>query len=323
MIAAVALAALAWGGSPMLESRPHVPVLACEVEALLAPAAGELALDGTLGAGGHAARLLAGVAPGGFLVGADLDPLAFELGGATLAAQEVEAGYALLRCNASELASRYIEVLPEAFAGRRPQLILLDLGVSSMQLDRPERGFSFRSDGPLDMRLDPDGGLTAADLVRDLPEAELARLLREAGEERQARRVAQAIVRARDAEPIVGTAQLARVIESALGGPRGRIHPATRTFQALRIAVNGELDALDQALARLPAALAEGGRMAVISFHSLEDRRVKRAFRALAQGGGYRLLTRKPLVASDDEVARNPRSRSAKLRGIVRDGGQA
>jgi 16S rRNA (cytosine1402-N4)-methyltransferase len=204
--------------------------------------------------------------------------------------------------------------------------LLLDLGVSSMQLDAEGRGFSFRRDEPLDMRMDRSRGETAAERLATVDEETLADVIFRFGEERKSRRVARAIIRAREREPIVGTGQLAAIVRRAVGGPWQRIDPATRTFQAMRIWVNGELDGLDscigRAAARLqePAGAAPAGRMAVISFHSLEDRVVKHAFRALAARdvGVVRLLTRRPIVAGEAEVSANPRARSAKLRAVER-----
>ncbi len=189
--------------------------------------------------------------------------------------------------------------------------VLLDLGLSSDQLAWTERGFSFARDGPLDMRFDPDEPSTAADLVNRLGAEDLANLIYEFGEERHSRRVARRIVEARRVAPIETTGQLAAIVRSAIPGKWGPIDPATRVFQALRIAVNGELERLDEALQRLPDLLAPGGRLAIISFHSLEDRRVKYAFR---DDERLEVLTKKPITASDDEVRSNPRARSAKLR---------
>jgi len=196
---------------------------------------------------------------------------------------------------------------------------LLDLGVSSYQLDTPERGFSFAADAPLDMRLDPTQGETAADLVNEMPEAELADLIFNYGEERGARRVARLVAEARRKRPITSTAELAGLVERALGGRHGKIHPATRTFQALRIAVNRELESLETALPQAIELLAPGGRIAVIAFHSLEDRIAKLFFRAESGYGGSErnqlaIVTKKPIVAAADEARSNPRSRSAKLR---------
>ena len=198
--------------------------------------------------------------------------------------------------------------------------LLADLGMVSSQLDDPARGLSFAADGPLDMRLDRSVGRTAADLVNDLDEVALADLIYRYGEERYSRRIARAIVQRRRSQRIERTTDLAAVIARAYPAPARRsrrgVHPATRTFQALRIAVNEELDRLDALLAALPAVLSGGGRAAILSFHSLEDRRVKQAFAALAKAGRAKLLTKKPITPSDEERFENPRSRSAKLRGI-------
>jgi 16S rRNA (cytosine1402-N4)-methyltransferase len=202
----------------------------------------------------------------------------------------------------------------------RADAVLADLGFASPQVDDPKRGLSFSKEGPLDMRLDPTGPTTAADLVARLDERELASLLWRYGEERASRRIAAEIVAQRQVEPILTTGQLTRLVRSVLGGGAGRIDPATRTFMALRIAVNGELEALDALLDQLPALLKPGGRAALISFHSLEDRAVKRAFAELHRRGLAEPLTRKPWVADEAQVASNPRSRSAKLRGLVRLG---
>ena len=200
--------------------------------------------------------------------------------------------------------------------------VIFDLGVSSPQLDRAERGFSFREDGPLDMRMDQREGRTAADLVRDLPETELADLIYQLGEERYSRRIARAIVQARMQGVIGTTWQLAAVVERVVPASyrHGRIHCATRTFQALRIAVNRELDVLEPALRDAVDILAPGGRVCAVSFHSLEDRIVKHTFRSLANGpeASVRVLTKKPVIASESERSRNPRSRSAKLRVVER-----
>jgi 16S rRNA (cytosine1402-N4)-methyltransferase len=197
--------------------------------------------------------------------------------------------------------------------------LLLDLGVSSHQLDTPERGFSFANDAPLDMRLDPTRGATAAELVNETPESELADLIYRYGEERGSRRVARFIAEARRKRPIATTGELAELVARALGGRHGKIHPATRTFQALRIAVNRELENLELALPQAVELLAPGGRIAVISFHSLEDRIVKLFFRAESGYGGVdaarlQIITKKPIEASEQEARTNPRSRSAKLR---------
>ena len=254
-------------------------------------------LDMTLGAGGHAKALLqAGVRR---VVGVDRDPDAVEL------ARERLAGFG---DRVHGVVSTFSEPPEERFDG-----VLYDLGVSSMQLDRPERGFGYRVDGPLDMRMGvgPTDGPTAADLVNELPEEELARVIFEYGEERQSRRIARAIVRARGRAPIVSTDQLARIVAGAVGRRPGRAHPARRTFQALRIVVNRELEELASSLPRAVGLLAPGGRVVVIAYHSLEDRIVKRFF---AAEPALRILTRKPLRPGPAEVAGNPRARSARLR---------
>jgi 16S rRNA (cytosine1402-N4)-methyltransferase len=291
----------------------HVPVLVAEVRDLLAPRPGARFLDGTVGAGGHAAALAPLLAPGGLYIGIDRDPDILEIARARLAPLG-----ALVRLRAGRFGDLAEIAREEAPGGL--DAIFLDVGVSSLQLDRPERGFSFAVEGPLDMRMDRAGGITAADLVNRLPEAELADLIYRYGEERLSRRIARAIVEERRRARIETTSHLARVVERAVPGryEGGRIHPATRTFQALRIAVNGELSELERALAAAPGALAPGGRIAVISFHSLEDRIVKNAFRHAAKAGRLEVLTKKPLVATEDEVRGNRRARSAKLRAARR-----
>ena len=283
----------------MAEARAgHEPVLVREVVELLG--GGGLVLDLTLGAGGHAEALLeAGV---GRVIGVDRDPDATTLATARLAR---------FGERFTAVAARFSDVPAE----NRADGVLYDLGVSSMQLDRPERGFSYRHDGPLDMRMDPTWGPSALDLVNGSDEEELARILFEYGEERRSRRVAAAIVRARSREPIATTDQLARVVASALGARRGGPHPARRTFQALRIAVNRELEELAVSLPRAADVLAPGGRVVAIAYHSLEDRLVKRF---LLGREDLEVLTKKPLTASKAERTRNPRSRSAKLRAAER-----
>src|SRR4249919_607539 len=289
----------------------HEPVMVTEVLDMLAPSRGGLFVDCTVGLGGHARALLDGGAT--HLVALDRDAAALEL------AREVLASFAdrvtLVQTDYRDLTgvldSRGITLIDGALA---------DLGVSSMQLDAEGRGFSFRRDEPLDMRMDQTQGPTAADLLRDVDEHELADLIFQYGEERYSRRVARAIVMARRDTPLTATGQLAAVVRRAI--PRRgyqRLDPATRTFQALRIWVNRELDGLDVFLAQAAERLRQGARLAVITFHSLEDRIVKHAFRALERSAtAVRILTKRPLVPSDEEVARNPRARSAKLRAIER-----
>lgn len=297
---------------------PHQPVLYHEIILALQPKSGGRYVDGTVGAGGHARGILEASAPDGCLLGLDVDPQALALARETLAPYGERVR--LARASYTSLPHQLAALGWEAVDG-----ILLDLGLSSMQLDTPGRGFSFQQDAPLDMRFDPQAALTAADLVNSLPGDELADMLYRYGEEPAARRIAQAIIRAR---PLRTTLQLASVIEAVL--PRtGRIHPATRTFQALRIAVNAELDQVEAALPQAAAGLRSGARLAVISFHSLEDRLVKEYFRRESRDclcparqpvctcGHHATLkevNRKPITPGADEIAVNPRARSAKLR---------
>jgi 16S rRNA (cytosine1402-N4)-methyltransferase len=306
-----------------------------EVLELLDPRPGGLYLDATVGLGGHAGAILERLAPEGRLVGLDQDPEALEIaqqrlqGVAGQTAWSVPHPFRLVRASFAS-AGRVLDELQEPLI----RGALFDLGVSSLQLDRPERGFSFRASGPLDMRMDPDLPTTAADLVNRLPEAELARLVAEYGEERWARRVAREIVRARDRQPLRTTDELAVVVSRAVPRTPGlSIHPATRTFQALRLAVNAELPVLGVALETIARRLEPHGRLVVLAYHSLEDRIVKQTFARLsgrcscpprlpvcACGATPLLkpLTRKPLVPSGGEVECNPRSRSARLRAVER-----
>jgi 16S rRNA (cytosine1402-N4)-methyltransferase len=289
----------------------HEPVMVAEVVDVLAPARGGLYLDCTVGLGGHARALLSGGASR--LIGLDRDAEALALAAAALApfAAQVELVHADYREAEQILAARGISHVDGTLA---------DLGVSSVQLDGNGRGFSFRRDEPLDMRMDRSRGPTAADLLQEAREEELADVIFQFGEERYSRRIARAIVSARRAAPILTTGQLAAIVRRSIPS-RGhqRIDPATRTFQALRIWVNRELEGLDRFLTGAARLLAVGARLAVISFHSLEDRIVKHTFRALTgRGAVLRLLTKRPLAPSESEVTRNPRARSAKLRAIER-----
>lgn len=277
----------------MSDGPVHVPVMVDRVVELLGGRA--TVIDMTLGAGGHAEALLdSGVER---LIGVDRDPEAIEV--ATTRLARFGGRFTAVRTRFSDVP-----------AGNRVDGALYDLGLSSMQLDRAERGFSYRRPGPLDMRMGPEGE-SALDLVNSASEEELARILFELGEERRSRRVASAIVRARSRAPITTTDDLARVVAGALGARRGGPHPARRTFQALRIAVNRELEELAASLPRTVDALAPGGRVVVIAYHSLEDRIVKRFLQSRSD---LRILTKKPLTPSKAERARNPRSRAAKLR---------
>jgi 16S rRNA (cytosine1402-N4)-methyltransferase len=279
----------------------HLPVLAGEVLDLLALRPGLRVLDATVGAGGHAERILEGILPGGGLVGCDRDGEVLEYARKRLERFE---GNCVLK---NEEFSR-IEAA-EPF-----DRVLLDLGVSSLQLDRGERGFSFRFPGPLDMRMDRRETTTAADLVNRLSERDLADIIYKYGEEGRSRRISRFIVEARRREFFQDTVRLAETVARAVGR-RGRIHPATKVFQALRIAVNQEMENLENFLSRVRSLLAPGGRICVISFHSLEDRLVKQAFRAWEREQGWAgVLTPKPLRPAPEEIAANPRARSARLR---------
>jgi 16S rRNA (cytosine1402-N4)-methyltransferase len=294
----------------------HQPVLYQEVLIGLRPTPGGKYIDGTLGAGGHAAGLLALSSPDGQLLGMDLDPAALEVARRTL--EPFGARARIVQGSYTQMAEVAKDFAPADGSLQGVDGILLDLGLSSLQVDDPTRGFAFRLEGPLDMRFDPQAELTAAEIVNEWPEAELADVLYQYGEERQSRKIARAIGAA---QPLHTTRQLAEVVAEAIGGQRGagRLHPATRTFQALRIAVNGELEAVETVLPVAVSLLKPGGRLAVISFHSLEDRIVKTFFRQQARATDFapaplKEITRKPVVATDDEVARNPRARSARLR---------
>ncbi len=289
----------------------HVPVLLQETLGLLAPSRGEVFLDGTVGAGGHAEEIAGRVGPDGLLVCADADPAMLSL------ASERLGRYSWVRMVHADYSD--FGTLSAAADGRLFDGMMLDLGLSSPQLSDPSRGFSFRVDGPLDMRRDPGAaGPDAREILRRASERELSDIFFRFGEERYSRRIARAIVERRSREPFERTSQLADLVRAVVprkGWPRS-IHPATRVFQALRIAVNRELASLADFLSGFALRLAAGGRTAVISFHSLEDRMVKTEFReqSAAAGGPLRVLTRKPVVPTEEEIGRNPRAASAKLR---------
>ena len=302
----------------------HVPVLAGEVLEILRPRPGGLFLDATLGAGGHSGMILEAASPDGRVLAFDRD----------------ERAIAEARRNLQDFGDRIeyrhedFRRAPATLAGEKLDGVVADLGVSSMQLDDPEAGFSFSRPGPLDMRMDRRGGPTAADLVNGLEVRELADILRRYGEERRAGAVARAIAKAREEAPLTTTEALARVVLSAFSAREQhsmRIHPATRTFQALRIAVNDELSGLDAFIEEISELLRPGACIAVISFHSLEDRIVKQTLRRLSGGEAgsrylppdeqqplLRLLTRKPIRPGSEEIECNPRSRSARLRAAER-----
>ena len=327
----------------MAEPLTHQSVLAAETLELLALRPGDVYVDATAGLGGHAARAAKSVQPGGVVVLNDLDATMLER--ARAAVSEAQPSVDVRSVQGS------FGGLPSALEGMglRANALLADLGFASPQVDDPGRGFSFKHDGPLDMRLDPTTGVSAAELLATASEAEIAEILWSFGEERGSRRIARKVVASRERQPITTTHALAELVRSCTSG--GGIDPATRTFQALRIAVNDELGALSALLGAIAAQagsiveantparegggrhgdgdqrwLAQGARVAIISFHSLEDRMVKRAFGALADAGRARRLTRKPIVPQDAEIAVNRRARSARLRAIelvpVTEGGQ-
>lgn len=285
----------------------HVPVLLDEVVRWLDPRPGGVLVDGTLGGGGHSRALAERVGPTGRIIALDRDPAAVEAAERNLADLPIQPVHANF-CDLPEVLGQLDVTQVDG--------IVLDLGLSSDQLADVDRGFSFSSEGPLDLRFDPTRGEAARRLVNRLSAGHLADLIYHYGEERYSRRVAQAIVHQRQEKPIETAAELAELVRRVVPrSPHERIDPATRTFQALRIAVNDELKSLEIALRRLPVCLRPGARLAIISFHSLEDRRVKEAFR---DDPRLEVLTRKPLRAAEEEVDRNPRSRSAKLRVAAR-----
>jgi 16S rRNA (cytosine1402-N4)-methyltransferase len=291
-------------------NRPqHVPVLLDEVLEYLNVRPGSVIADTTLGLAGHSTEIAKRLGAKGRLICFDRDQEAMALGKARLQELGKELGDAMPEVVfVPKTFSEASEVIdPGSLDG-----LLADFGVSSLQLDEPHRGFSFRADGPLDMRMDTRSGETAEEIVNQEDEDELANLVYKLGEERRSRRIARAIVRAR---PITTTAELARVVSAAAPSMKGdKIHPATRTFQALRIRVNNELGEIESLLKSAGSLLKPGGRVVLISFHSLEDRLVKDAFREAGRNGELRVLTKKPVVAGEQEEMRNPRSRSAKMR---------
>ena len=294
----------------------HVPVLLKEAIDFLNIRRGGTYIDATVGLGGHSYEIAKRLGAQGRLIGVDKDPAALEKTGVRFQASgvgEERADWPSVELRHGSFADLANDQQPSTIDG-----ILADLGMSSLQLDDPARGFSFQAEGPLDMRMNTQSGETAEQVVNRVDEVTLANLIYEFGEERRSRRIARAIVRSR---PIRTTAQLADVVSAAarpMNQAERRIHPATRTFQALRIFVNRELDDLRELLNSAPQLLKPGGRLVVISFHSLEDRIVKDAMREAAKQGAYRLLTKKPVTASEEEIDRNPRSRSAKLRAAER-----
>ena len=298
-------------------SERHVPVLLQQTIRFLNVRPGGVYVDATLGFAGHAGEIARRLGAKGRLICFDRDPEAMELAKTKLARLGEEPGAEMPEVVFHDVEFSQAGALIEAGS---VDGLLADFGASSMHFDEAQRGFSFQAEGPLDMRMNPRQGPTAAQVVNQFGEKELADLIYEFGEERRSRRIARAIVRAR---PITTTAELARVVAAAARTMKSeRIHPATRTFQALRIYVNAELEEIDALLKAAPGLLKPGGRLVVISFHSLEDRRAKDALREGAQQGIYEVLTRKPVTADAEEMDRNPRARSAKLRAAekVRQG---
>ncbi len=287
----------------------HRPVMIEEVMRYLDPEPGEVIVDCTVGEGGHASRILGAIRPGGRLIGIDQDEEV--LARAKEKLKDYDGLYTLLWENFKNLDSILKRLKVTRIDGA-----LFDLGLSSFQLEAPARGFSFQREAPLDMRMDKRRKITAFDLVNHLAQAEMAKILRDFGEERWSNRIARQIVRARKNGPITTTTQLAEIVKRAVPDRNRykRIHPATRTFQAFRIVVNQELEALETGLTAAIEALAEGSRVLAISFHSLEDRIVKNKFKKFAKAGVLEILTKKPIRPRADEVRVNPRCRSAKLR---------
>lgn len=298
---------------------PHIPVLYHEVIHAINPHDEGLYIDGTVGGGGHAWGILEESSPRGKLLGLDLDPIAISLANKRLAAFRDRV--TLRRASYTTIPQQLVDLGWHTVDG-----ILLDLGISSIQLDERTRGFSFSGDAPLDMRFNPDGLVDAADLVNGLPEKELADLIYRYGEERKSRQIARAIV---DSRPVYTTAELAKIINRVVTRGKDGIHPATRTFQALRIATNDELRNLEEVLPKAVSSLRSGGRLAIIAFHSLEDRIVKEFFRRESQDcicspkhvictcdhkASIRQLTRRPIRPEETELRSNPRARSSRLR---------
>ena len=291
----------------------HKPVMASEVIAYLNLKPGSIIVDATVGTAGHALKILEKISPGGRLIGVDRDKDSLAISEERL--KDFKNNVALVHSD-----FRYLDNILAEFKIKNVDGILFDLGLSSYQLETWERGFSFRYDAPLDMRMDQTSYISAYDLVNNLTEKEISNILWSFGQERWHNRIARYLVRERLRGPITTTNQLRDIVMKAIGYrfSRQRIHPATRTFQALRIAVNRELEALEEALDKVPKLLKKGSRVCVISFHSLEDRITKHNFRENALNGIYRVLTKKPLTPQEEETLDNPRARSAKMRVAAR-----
>ena len=296
---------------------PHKPVMLNEVISFIKPGKGDIIVDATIGAGGHSRQILKMIEPDGLLIGIDRDAEILKIAGRYLS--KISESYKLYQADYVDL-----DYILNKLEISEVQGILLDLGVSSLQLDSAERGFSFVKEGPLDMRMDRTQGITAEDLLKRLSEKEMADIFWRYGEEGRSRRIAKAIIQERRrGTEIKTTTQLAKIVEKALYTPgkyqkKRKIHPATRVFQALRIAVNDELKSLEYFLNNVCEFLASGSRIVVISFHSLEDRLVKSAFRKWQDASSLKILTKKPLSPLDSEIRENVRARSAKLRAAER-----
>lgn len=301
------------GGVDRPRQPVHVPVLLTETLELLDLSPGLVVVDGTVGAGGHARAIARAIRPGGFLVGLDRDPEILACARAALVEATKDAPEQV-RVSFHHSSFSHVQQALHAEGQAACDRLLLDLGVSSLQLDKAERGFSFMADGPLDMRMDPEDPCDASRWLDEVEEQELARVLFEYGDERYSRRIARAVVQERDRAPLTRTKQLADLVVRALPphARHGRIHPATRSFQAIRMAVNDELGELERTLEAARSCVRPGGRVCVITFHSVEDRVVKHYFRE-----HFDVVTKKPVVASEAEIEQNPRSRSAKLRCAV------
>jgi len=292
----------------------HKPVLLETVLSYLKLKPGDIVLDGTVGSGGHAEAMLKAIGPQGFLIGLDQDEEALKRAQRRL--EGVGGRFKLIQLN-----FRFLNQALSSLNFTKINAVLLDIGVSTDQLENPRRGFSFQQDGPLDMRMDQSQAQTAADLVNGLSQEELVMIFRQYGEERYAKQIAQVVARERVKKPFTTTGAFKKVVEEAVPTRYryGRIHPATRVFQALRIAVNDELGALEEILPKAFDCLDFGGKLCVISFHSLEDRIVKHFFVKQKAAGTGKIITKKPVQPSDQEIKSNPKSRSAKLRVIERN----
>ena len=297
----------------MEKSYSHNPVLSNEVIDFLNPAPGQIIVDATIGGAGHSEQILRRITPGGTLIGIDRDEETLRLASERL--RPFEGLFKLINKN-----FKYLKEILKDLGINKANGIIFDLGISSIQMEAWQRGFSIKNDGPLDMRMDRSQTLTAKDLVNRLRESELSDIIRDFGEERFHRRIAKRIVEERARKEISTTSELSDVILRSLpySHNKYKIHPATRTFQAIRIKVNDELGSVREALNALPEALEKGGRACVISFHSLEDRIAKNTFKEFKARGLFNILTKKPVTAKEVEVISNPRSRSAKLRAVER-----